>query len=228
MWQPGCPGLVTQEGSKSVQEAIDFLKTVAPMDSLGYEAALQTVASSHANYLGGTGTLSHSSKNGDTSGKRIFGVVSSDFAAENLYAGQKSSTAESIVLALVIDDGVSSRGHRANIFNSQAHNVAVGIAPHAYGIVACMDFCGNTSDRVSSAPTVSPPSLYHSTGDEEHKHDFGEEPGDSDEGMTGYTEKSVSTKITQSGHKKTTVTTTVYKMKDGSTSTETRTMTETC
>ena len=111
MWKPSCPGLVTNEGPSAVQETIDYLKTVTGLTSLGYQPEMQGIVNSHANYLGKKGILAHNSANGDSSGKRIFSVVKTDFAAENIYCGQKSSTAEDIVLALVIDDGVPSRGH---------------------------------------------------------------------------------------------------------------------
>jgi len=48
---------------------------------------MQGIVNSHANYLGKKGILAHNSANGDSSGKRIFSVVKTDFAAENIYCG---------------------------------------------------------------------------------------------------------------------------------------------
>lgn len=60
---------------------------------------------------------------------------------ENIAFGNKNG--REIVLQLMIDDGVSSRGHRKNIF-SEAFKV-VGIASHlhpTYKITSVFDYAG--------------------------------------------------------------------------------------
>ena len=106
---------------------------------------MQGIASEHAKYLGKAGILSHSSKDGKSSGDRIDSVISTSLTAENIYCGQKSSTAQDIVLALVIDDGQPERGHRSNIFMPEIKHIACGIADHPNGLVAVFDYCGEAS-----------------------------------------------------------------------------------
>ena len=49
-------------------------------------------------------------------------------AAENIDYG--AVTGLTIIMDLAIDDGVSSRGHRTNIFNKDAKLVGIATAPH--------------------------------------------------------------------------------------------------
>lgn len=104
---------------------------------------MQGIVDSHAKYIGDAGIMSHDSKDGTSAGDRIMSVLHTRAAAENIAASSESSTAEDIVLQLVVDDGVPSRGHWTNIFNPELKYAAVGIAPHkVYGIDAVIDFAG--------------------------------------------------------------------------------------
>ncbi len=52
-----------------------------------------------------------------------------------------------IVLQLLTDDGVPSRGHRTNIMKSDFHVVGCATGPHkGYGMMCVMDFAGGFSD----------------------------------------------------------------------------------
>lgn len=42
-----------------------------------------------------------------------------------------SSTGRDIVISLIVDDGVSNRGHRNNLFSQDFTKVGVGCAPHS-------------------------------------------------------------------------------------------------
>lgn len=59
MWEPGQTGLMTNEGPSAVQEAIDFLKRQKPVGGLKWKDSLYGIAQSHADYLSGTGSISH-------------------------------------------------------------------------------------------------------------------------------------------------------------------------
>ncbi len=48
-----------------------------------------------------------------------------------------------MIASLIIDDGVPSRGHRANVFNPEFRVVGIGIGPHArYSQIVAMDMAG--------------------------------------------------------------------------------------
>jgi len=64
-------------------------------------------------------------------------------AAENIHFGKTPNGLHEAVIALVIDDGVPSRGHRNNIFNEKLKYLGVGIAGHTvYGQCVVVDYCG--------------------------------------------------------------------------------------
>lgn len=61
--------------------------------------------------------------------------------SENISFGWK--TAKDIVLSMIIDDGVKSRGHRMNLFNSNYKKIGVASGKHkAYEHCTVMDFFG--------------------------------------------------------------------------------------
>ena len=62
-------------------------------------------------------------------------------SGENISLGV--STASSIVLQLLVDDGVSNRGHRLNILNKDFHVIGIGMQKHTKMDMVCvMDFAG--------------------------------------------------------------------------------------
>jgi uncharacterized protein YkwD len=65
---------------------------------------------------------------------------------ENISYGKRS--ARDIVLALIIDDGLPARKHRANIFAAKFNYAGAAYGPHArYGSVCTIDFAGAYLER---------------------------------------------------------------------------------
>lgn len=70
-------------------------------------------------------------------------------AAENIHYGPGG--ARGIVCALIVDHGVSGRGHRKNIFNSSFRVAGIACGGHArFGAMCVMDFAGGFVDRSST------------------------------------------------------------------------------
>jgi uncharacterized protein YkwD len=65
---------------------------------------------------------------------------------ENISYGKTS--ARDIVLALIIDDGLPARKHRANIFAAKFNYAGASYGPHArYGSMCSIDFAGAYFER---------------------------------------------------------------------------------
>lgn len=143
--EPGKVRLLTQEGIAPLQECIQVLKTTAAMDTLALETGLCRSAQWLADDQARTGALGHTGSDGSDLVTRIsrygtWGIL----CGENCAYG--SVTAREIVVQLLIDDGVPSRGHRINILKQEFKKVGIGFnktGKAAYGAVTVMDFAGS-------------------------------------------------------------------------------------
>ena len=81
-----------------------------------------------------------------------------DNVAENIFAGCADPI--EIIKLLVIDDGVASRGNRANIFSPDFHAVGIGAAPHPdHACICVIDYAGGMAPGGTPAgygPAVGP------------------------------------------------------------------------
>lgn len=130
----------TQEGIKAVDEAIAYLKKAKPLAALTGSDPLALAAKDHAADTGPKGVTGHDGTDKSTFSDRIarYGAVKKT-CGENIAYGPVS--ARSIVMQLIIDDGVANRGHRTNIYNSDFKTVGVSIGVHkVYGEMCVMDF----------------------------------------------------------------------------------------
>ena len=103
------------------------MPSLQPTDSSSSRAARGTFTTSQ----GHTGTdgsqpWDRISRYGDWTGS----------SAENIAYGPSSG--REVVLQLIVDDGVSNRGHRTNIFNPDFKAVGVGCGPHREFAVMCV------------------------------------------------------------------------------------------
>ncbi|MEL6354835.1 MAG: CAP domain-containing protein [Cyanobacteria bacterium J06627_28] len=132
--------LITQEGQSAVREAIAFLQNQSPMGPLDTSPAIAQAAKGHAQYQQTTGTVGHSSADGSTFAQRLNRAgITNVTMAENIAYGP--TTAQEVVMNLVIDDGVASRGHRTNIFTAELSLAGVGCDAHrVYGSVCVIDY----------------------------------------------------------------------------------------
>ena len=145
--RPGEIGVQLQEGTRAVDEAITFLERQKPIGLLTASNGLSSAAKIHAIDQGKSGATGHSGADGSSPFDRMnrFGKWQKT-AGENISYG--SGDARGIVIQLMVDDGVASRGHRANIFSSAFKVVGIGVGPHPqFGTLCVQDFAGAYEEK---------------------------------------------------------------------------------
>ena len=134
----------TKEGAKAVEEAIQYLRSASPRPALAFSPGMSRAAADHCAAQAGGG-MSHSA--GGNTGARIsrYGTFSGSWG-ENISCGRQS--AREIVIALIVDDGLRSRKHRANIFSTNFSVAGAATGPHAqYRTICSMAFAGGYAEH---------------------------------------------------------------------------------
>lgn len=143
---PGGTRLFTKEGTRSLDDAIRFLRTTSPRQPLTQSTGMCRSAADHCADQAGGG-FSHNGRDGSNPGSRMnrYGTVSLGWG-ENIAYGK--SSARDAVLALIIDDGQPARKHRKNIFNPKFNYVGAAFGTHArFRTVCSIDFAGGYAER---------------------------------------------------------------------------------
>lgn len=141
LWhRPGRLPLRTEEGVAALDEAIAFLEAARPAGPLRFNEGLALAARRHAQDLGPRGALEHVGSDGAKLSDRLNRLgVWQGLIAENISTGEPE--ARQVVIQLLVDDGVPSRGHRRNLFNPELHQAGAGSAPHRdYRVVTVIDY----------------------------------------------------------------------------------------
>jgi uncharacterized protein YkwD len=141
--RPGEITILTQEGAAAVNECISALQNANPVGLLFPREGLSKAAADHVSDQGPTGKTGHSGSDGSSLADRVERYGEWDITiGENIDYGH--SDPAQIVAALLIDDGVPSRGHRKNVLNDKFGYVGVAIDHHAkYGYMCVMDLAGS-------------------------------------------------------------------------------------
>lgn len=135
-------GLQTNEGATAVREAVRALRQQSPLPPLEWADGLWRAARDHALDQGPRGATGHVGSDGSSMDARIrrYGVWSVT-AAENIDYG--SANARDVLISLIVDDGVPSRGHRRNIFNPNLRVMGGACGVHTrYRSMCVMDYAG--------------------------------------------------------------------------------------
>jgi uncharacterized protein YkwD len=126
---PGQIRVVTREGSTAVNEAVRFLYRQKPLPPLTPSKGMSTAAKDLMTDSGPRGLIGHKGSDGSLPADRLnrHGRWKGT-CGENISYGPR--TAREIVMQLIIDDGVASRGHRGNIFDPEYRRIGVAYGPH--------------------------------------------------------------------------------------------------
>ena len=133
--------LRTAEGKKAVKEAIAFLNKQPALPPLEWSNGLAKAAKDHAESQR-RGATGHKGSDGSKPMERGQRYGNPEGYAENIAYGE--TTAQRIVMSLIIDDGVPKRGHRTNIFYPELRFAGAGCSEHDhYGSVCVINYAFN-------------------------------------------------------------------------------------
>ncbi len=134
--------MASMHSSSAVAEAVRFLNRATPLPPLMSSEGLNAAAMLHVEQSGPRGATGHGN-----AFKRMskFGRYQGS-AGENIDYGRHD--ARGIVMRLIVDEGVRSRGHRANIFSRSYRVAGVACGEHArFGGMCVMDFASSYVER---------------------------------------------------------------------------------
>jgi uncharacterized protein YkwD len=142
LFRPGNQPIQTYEGISAYVEAIEFLKKQHSVNELTRSSYLEEAATLHAKDSGANGLVSHESSEGRKLSERIEDLCEwSEIIGENVDFGSK--TAINLLIALLVDDGVKGRPHRAHLFNRNYNYIGIGVSAHKlHGNITVIDYAG--------------------------------------------------------------------------------------
>jgi uncharacterized protein YkwD len=151
--RPGMPGLLTQEGTQALDEAIGALRAAQPAPALSLSQGMCSGARELVKDQGGTDVTGHKGKDGSFCEQRAqrFGTWKEPIG-ENLSYG--NDTARERVLTLLIDDGFASRGHRKRLLDTSFRVAGVACGDHKLGAMCVITLAGGFND--GAAVTAKP------------------------------------------------------------------------
>ena len=139
--------LQTFEGVAAVNECIKSMNSQKPLNTLAPSKGLTQAAKDHADTQSLTDQTGHDGTDGSDPFTRIKRYGTYHTAGENISYGSK--TAREIVVTLLIDDGVKSRGHRKNIMSKDFKTTGIGFAAQhkKYGCECVLDFADDFIEK---------------------------------------------------------------------------------
>ncbi len=128
-------------------ECIEEMKALKPLLDYTFSPALWRMAKAHADTQGKTGQTGHDRTNGKT-----FAVALGDYCSSYIQGGENISygysAARDIVIQLLVDDGVTTRGHRKNILSTSYTQAGAAVAPHStYRNMCVIDFANGCVEK---------------------------------------------------------------------------------
>ena len=144
---PGENPVLTKEGVGAVLEAVRYLRSLKPLLPLNPSEGMSSGARDHVKDQGSSGATQHKGGDGSHASERVsrYGTWEKSIGENIVYGSDK---ARNIVMYLIIDDGVSGRGHRKTIFNPDFRVIGVAWGPHPiYRAVCVVTFAGGYKEK---------------------------------------------------------------------------------
>ncbi len=146
---PGERIIMTEEGATAVKEAATSFRSMNPAPRLIASKGMSLGARDHVRDQGASGSLQHKGSDGSQPWDRVnrYGAWERCIAENIAYGGDK---ARNIVISLIVDDGVPSRGHRKNIFNPDFRVIGVAWGHHpTYRTICVITFAGGYKEKAT-------------------------------------------------------------------------------
>ena len=214
--QAGKIDLETNEGAAVVNECIAELKATHSLPLFQLSPGMSAAAQGHTDECGPVGHLGHDGVNGSTMDSRI--SDNGEWAGgigENISYG--CNTAEDVVVQLLVDDGVETRGHRRNILNPDFHVIGSGFGPHSeMEFMCCITFATMFTEKDGTSHGHAPANAPEAA----------EAPADDEPWPEGAVGLRTRTETQKKGKQTITKVIKEYTMEDGSVQTQETTHTE--
>ncbi|MDR1047588.1 MAG: hypothetical protein LBL64_07420 [Treponema sp.] len=152
---PGQIAIQTNEGKKAVEGCVNALSKMRSVELLLPEKGLFMAARDHAVDQGKTGKTGHDGSDKSTPSSRTARYGKGSYIGENIAYG--SNTGREVVVDLLIDDGVPSRGHRQNIMKRDYNQTGTATGPHPqYGSLCVINYARDykSGDQASNVPAA--------------------------------------------------------------------------
>lgn len=143
LYYPGDKPLLTKEGVGALRECIRVLNKQSPLPILYPSNGLSKAAKDHVKDQSKSGKIGHTGGDRSSVRSRIerYGEWKIRIGENIAYGG---ISAQQIVVYLLIDDGIKSRGHRKTFLHPDYRYVGVAKGNHPYyEKMSVMDFAGS-------------------------------------------------------------------------------------
>lgn len=137
----------TKEGPAAYEQAIAFLKKQKPLNVLTHDARISRACEDLLEDIGQTGQLSHETSDRRNVSDRLEAYAEwSHAVAENIDAGAR--TGQDVVVSFLVDDGISSRCNRENLFKPDFNYIGVSCGLHKdFDVITVVDFVADIRDK---------------------------------------------------------------------------------
>ena len=126
----------SREGTVAVAEAADALVRQPPVPPLAGDRTLRQAARDQVEAQGPAGAIGHASDAGANAGERVRRRGGDIYVGETISYGMHG--AADVIRSLVVDDGVSGRGHRRLLLSPAYRYAGIWCGPHAVWQTMCV------------------------------------------------------------------------------------------